>query len=291
MDQVILAMLDNYHCVSDEDFENALKEIIQQTALLGLWRAKFFEHAAFYGGTALRILYKLDRFSEDLDFSLLQSNMDFKLNPYLSAIQQELNAFGFETEVSQKLKSKDSQIQSAFLRANTLEHLIRIQAPEKIQSYYHGRKQLKIKLEVDTQPPSGFKTETKALLSPIPFWIKTYSLADLFAGKIAAVLCRNWKTRIKGRDWYDFLWFIQRETKLNLTHLETKLRDFGFYTEKKTLTGDKVKALLIDKFKSSDLQLAINDISKFLKQPSRLDGWTIDLFIEASNSIRFTDSA
>lgn len=116
MDQVILSMLEEYRCTSDIDYENALKEIMQEIALLGLWRAKFFEHAAFYGGTTLRVLYRLNRFSEDLDFSLLKPNNEFKLNQYLNAIQSELTAFGFDTEIVMKDKNVDANIQSAFLK-------------------------------------------------------------------------------------------------------------------------------------------------------------------------------
>src|SRR5271168_5415411 len=104
MNPAILSMLDRYNCVSLQDYENALKEIMQEIALLGLWRSKFFEHTAFYGGTALRILYGLDRFSEDLDFSLLKQNKNFNLTPYLEAIKIELLGFGFSVTVEQKNK-------------------------------------------------------------------------------------------------------------------------------------------------------------------------------------------
>src|SRR3989338_1368912 len=161
MDHVILAMLDTYHCVTDVDYENALKEIMQEIALIGLWRAKFFEHAAFYGGTALRILYHLNRFSEDLDFSLLKPSDTFNLHPYLNAIQSELNSFGFDTEILMKNKNIDTPFQSAFLKANTQKHLLQISAPETIRQLIHRQKQMKIKVEVDTHPPGNFETETK----------------------------------------------------------------------------------------------------------------------------------
>jgi len=287
MDQVILSMLDQDQCVNDDDFINALKQIMQQIALLGLWRAKFFEHAAFYGGTALRILYKLDRFSEDLDFSLLKRKSTFKLDSYLNAIKQELNAFGFDTEISIKKKNIDTEIQSAFVKANTQQHLIRINAPDVIQQRCHSNKLLKIKLEVDTDPPSGFTTETKQLLQPIPFWVSSYTLPDLFAGKIGAILCRQWQTRIKGRDWYDFLWFIQRNTPVNLNHLEIRLRDYGFYTDQKALKKTTLKEMLITKVESLDIQLVKQDIIKFIKEPSKLDGWSADAFIAAIENLQY----
>jgi predicted nucleotidyltransferase component of viral defense system len=287
MEQVIMSMLEQYQCQSEDDYVNALKEIIQEVALLGLWRAKFFEHAAFYGGTALRILYQLDRFSEDLDFSLLKPNEEFNLNRYHDAVIAELESFGFEVQISLKEKTKESAIQSAFLKANTQEHLLRVQTPAAMQTHCHGRELIKIKFEVDTNPPDKFSTETKQLLRPIPFGVNCYSLPDLFAGKICAVLCRQWQKRIKGRDWYDFLWFIQRGTPMNLVHLETRLREAHFYTEPATLTQEKVLVLLKDRFSSSEVDLAKNDIMKYIKDPSRLDGWSTAVFIAATDEMKF----
>ncbi len=287
MDKVILSMLEEYHCVSDVDYENALKEIIQETALIGLWRAKFFEHAAFYGGTALRILYNLNRFSEDLDFSLIRPNEDFELNQYLKAIQGELLAFGFDVTIDMKNKNLETDIQSAFVKANTQKHLLRIDAPAAISQVTHNQKQLKIKLEIDTNPPSGFNTETRSLLKPIPFWVKSYALPDLFAGKISAVLGRQWQTRVKGRDWYDFLWFVQTNTPLHLKHLECRLRQFGYYSEEQSLDEKKVKILLSEKVEGLDVSSAKNDIRKFIKNESDLDGWTKDLFLAVIRQMKF----
>jgi len=288
MDEIILSMLEQYQCITDDDFENALKQIMQQIALLGLWRAKFFEHAAFYGGTALRILYKLDRFSEDLDFSLLKSNPQFQLDGYLHAISSELEAFGFDTQINMKQKKSDTDIQSAFLKANTQQHLIRINAPDAIQQRCHSKKLLKIKLETDIEPPPHFNTETKPVLHPIPFWIRSYCLPDLFAGKISAVLCRQWQQRIKGRDWYDFLWFIQHHVPVHLEHLDKRLRAFGFYSDVRPLNESIVKKLLSKRIQTLNVQLAKEDISKFIKNPSRLDAWSRQLFLAAVNEMRFS---
>ena len=288
MDQVILDMLEQYTCVSDDDYENALKQIMQQIALLGLWRAKFFEHAAFYGGTALRILYQLDRFSEDLDFSLLNSNAAFNLNKYLDAIQIELESFGFICNITMKDKNIETDIQSAFLRANTQQHLIRINAPDTVKKRCHAKKEMRIKLEIDTEPPLGFQTETKLLLQPIPFWIKSYTLPDLFAGKIGALLCRQWQTRIKGRDRYDFLWFIQRKVPVHVYHLEKRLRAYGFYTDAALLNAATVKKFLTEKIESLDITLAKEDISKFISHSSRLDGWSKALFLTCVEELTFS---
>ncbi len=287
MDHVILEMINQYQCQTDDDYVNALKEIVQQIALLGLWRAKFFEHTAFYGGTALRVLYKLDRFSEDLDFSLLKPNPDFQLDSYFDAVMTEINAFGFDVSISEKKKTPDSHIKSAFLKANTREHLFLIKAPQLIQDRCHGRSNLIIKFEVDTDPPEQFSTETIQLLNPIPHGVRSYTLPDLFAGKVSAVLCRQWQNRVKGRDWYDFLWFIQRATPLGLNHLEQRLRAFGYYDAQEKLTPEKTKDLLKKKTSLLDIEKAKEDIVKFIKNPSRLDGWSHEVFITAIDQLQF----
>lgn len=285
MDSTIISLLNRYTLQTQQDYENALKEILQQMALLGLWRAKFFEHAAFYGGTSMRILYGLNRFSEDLDFSLLKKNKSFNLASYLKAIEDELASFGFQTSITIKEKNIDTNIQSAFLNANTQQHLISIQAPESISKRYHHQNTTKIKLEIDTDPPLGFNTETKALFQPIPFWVKSYTLPDLFAGKISACLCRQWGSRIKGRDWYDFLWFIQQNAKLHVKHLEKRLRQSGFYHDKKALTLAETKKLLHEKIDQLDIALAKKDISVFIKNNHDIVAWNKALFHAAVDSI------
>ena len=286
MENIILTMLNNYSFKTDEDYENALKEIIQEIALLGLWRSKFFEHAAFYGGTAMRILYKLDRFSEDLDFSLLKANPFFTIEPYLHALEIELTSFGFTVEAQKKQKNMDTAINSAFLKANTLEHLLKIQAPIAVQKRCHAQSLLKIKLEVDTDPPENFLTETVSLLKPIPFWVNAYSLPDLFAGKICAVLTRNWKKRIKGRDWYDLIWFIQNNVSILLAHLEARLRHIHFYPDLEPLTREKMIMLLNTRIENLDIDLAKKDIAPFIKNPNQLDGWSKTLFLSAIQQIK-----
>src|SRR5271157_4585321 len=207
MNEAIARMMARYDGRRREDYVRALREILQEIALLGLWRSKFFEKAAFYGGTALRILYGLDRFSEDLDFSLLEPKPDFDLSKYCVALQTEMRSFGFEVTIESKEKRRQSAVQSAFIKSNTLKQLVVIETAEELVRTVPRGQVLKIRLEVDTVPPPGFSTEVKYLLHPIPFPVKSYTLPDLFAGKRHALLCRRWKTRVKGRDWYDFVWF------------------------------------------------------------------------------------
>ena len=270
MNPIIQQWLKTYKIVTQQDQDNALKEIIQKIALCGLWRAKFFEKAAFYGGTALRIFYGLDRFSEDLDFSLLQPDPSIQLTPYYHAIKKECELYGFDVVITEKKKQEKTPIQSAFLKTNTiLNDLI-------ITSDSH--KQLKIKLEIDTLPPNLFETETQYLLQPIEFFVKTYTIPNLFAGKMHAILCRSWKTRVKGRDWYDLIFYIKNHYSLNLSHLHSRLYQSSHLDIATPLTPEKLKTLLHEKIDTVDFEQAKIDIQRFIKDPSRLDVWGKSFF-------------
>lgn len=278
MNPAILSMLERYKCVTAKDYENALKEIMQEIALLGLWRSKFFEHAAFYGGTALRILYELDRFSEDLDFSLLKSESDFSLDPYLKAIEAELNGMGFSVTVTEKDKNIDTAIESAFIKGGTKEHLLKIKVPDQIADRTHKNSFLNIKLEVDTDPPGGFETEAKTLLQPIPFSVNTYKKPDLFAGKLHAVLQRNWKGRVKGRDYYDYVWYVARDVPVHLSHLEQRLRQSGGWVGDKALQHADLLDLLRKKFAAVDVEAAKKDVLPFLRDSAAVALWSQEFF-------------
>lgn len=286
MNEALEFMLGRYSCKSRKDYENALKEIIQEVALLGLWRAKFFEKAAFYGGTALRIVYGLDRFSEDLDFSLLSKDPNFSLNEYLNAIQVELQGMGFDVTIETKNKEQDSAIKSAFIKAGTKKNLLKIKIPFEINNVIHRDELLKIKLEVDVNPPSSFKTEAKILLVPIPFSVNTYVPSDLFAGKIHAILCRPWKNRIKGRDWYDFVWYIAREIPVNLQHLEKRLQQSNHLAKNKKLNHDELTPLLKEKIAKIDFNQAKEDVIPFLKNTDSVLIWSNEFFMELVNKLK-----
>ena len=277
MNPAIASMLERYDRRSADDHVNALREILQEIALCGLWRAKFFEHAAFYGGTALRVLYGLDRFSEDMDFSLLAPAEDFDLGPYCDAVEEELRAWGFPATVRVKRKTTRSAVESAFLKANTRELLLTIEAGE-VASAIHGRRELKIKLEVDTDPPPDFTTETKFLLQPIPFSVKAYDPPSLFAGKMHAVLCRGWGTRVKGRDWYDLVWYVGRGTALDLEHLEARMRQSGHYSDDAALDESALRSLLGQRIEDLDIVAARSDVARFLVDPTTVRVWSPDFF-------------
>jgi len=286
MNEAIARMLEPYQCRSLEDHLQASREILQEIALLGLWRSKFFDKAAFYGGTALRILYGLDRFSEDLDFSLLSPMENFDFSGYTAALQKEIAAFGFDVRVEQRKKAVKSAIQSAFLKANTLNQLLVIEACEEyIKSLPRGQL-LKIKLEVDTDPPPGFETQTRYLLRPIPFAVRVYVLPDLFAGKMHAILCRRWKARVKGRDWYDLVWYAANYPKLHLAHLEQRMRQSGHFSDDKPLSPEVFKDLLFKAIKILKIDHVRNEVEPFVKNPAELKLWSHDFFYEVASRIQ-----
>lgn len=278
MNEAVSRMLSKYRMETTEDHVRALREILQEIALLGLWRAKFFEEAAFYGGTALRVLYGLDRFSEDLDFSLLHPDPEFDLGRYSKALQLEVGAFGFDVEVVQKEKGSGTPIQSAFLKADTLTQLLEVRAGEAILGGIPKGKLIKIKLEVDTEPPPGFETDARFLLNPIPFTVRAYSLPDLFAGKMHALLCRRWKTRVKGRDWYDFVWFVANHPQLHLAHLRERMVQSGHWPEGEPLTEGAFRKSLREIIDTVDLSAAKKEVAPFVAHPEALAVWSPKFF-------------
>lgn len=280
MHEAIKTMLIKYQCHSEQDYINALKEIFQEIALLGLWRAKFYEKAAFYGGTALRILYGLDRFSEDLDFTLLKRDNNFNLSNYNKAIVDELSSFGFQVTVETKTKNIESAIESAFIKADSKKQLVVINATSNIIERIRHMNTIKIKMEVDTNPPGKFNTEVKTLLQPIPFSVKTLTPSDLFAGKLHALLCRPWQKRVKGRDWYDFVWYIARDIPVNLTHLKERLVQSNAWDRNDKFTDHDLKTMLENKVKQTDFKMAESDILPFIKDKAAVALWSQTFFME-----------
>ncbi len=253
----------------------ALREVMQEIALAGLYRRGFFGKAAFYGGTCLRIFQQLPRFSEDLDFSLLQSDPAFSLEPYLRGMVQEFAALGIDVEVKVKSKTAQSAIVSAFLKPTTTI----------IELAVGGAKTLKIKLEVDTDPPLGFSTEEQLLLQPYSFYVKCFSRPDLFAGKMHAVLFRQWKQRVKGRDWFDLEWFIRQGIPLHLDHLAERARQSDHWPLEPPFTAETLQSLLTDRINNLDVRQARIDIERFIADPEPLEIWSRDYFAQISQKI------
>ncbi|MBW2172809.1 MAG: nucleotidyl transferase AbiEii/AbiGii toxin family protein [Deltaproteobacteria bacterium] len=286
MHDAIRSMLDRYECRTRDDYVNALREILQDVALLGLWRSKFFENAAFYGGTALRVLHGLDRYSEDLDFSLLKPDKSFSLRAYGAAMLREISSFGFHVEFESPRKTRTSAIESAFLKTNTYRQLIVIEATQELLRDLHPAKSLKIRLEVDTDPPGGFETETRYVLQPIPFSVRVYSLPDLFAGKLHAILCRKWKTRVKGRDWYDLVWYAGRYPEIRISHLESRMRQSGDYRDNEPLAPATLQQLLQQAVDDLDVEQARREVAPFIVDQRALDVWSRDFFRQIIPRIR-----
>ena len=285
MNNIIEQMLYKYDIKNTNDEINALKEIIQEIVLSGLSRGNFFNEAAFYGGTALRIFYNLDRFSEDLDFALLEPNKDFDISKYFNYIQKELKAYGINLNIPTKEKNFDSNITSAFLKGDTLELILKFFPSEEEHKYNQILKNLKIKLEVDINPPMGATYEDKYKLLPSPHQIKLYDKESLFAGKIHAILCRGWNNRVKGRELYDYIFFLASDTKVNIELLKNKLIESNYIIEKEKFDINELKKIIINKFEKIDYTKAVEDVKPFIKNIDNLNLWNKEFFIEITNKL------
>ena len=285
MNNIITQMLAKYEIKNVDDEINALKEIIQEIVLSGLSRGSFFDVAAFYGGTALRIFHHLDRFSEDLDFALIEANSDFQLSTYFPYIEKELKAYGLNLEVSTKEKINESNITSAVVRGGTLEHILKFFPNDENNQYNHLLKKIKIKFEVDINPPSGANYEYKYKLLPSPHQIKVYDMPSLFAGKIHAILCRNWKIRVKGRDLYDYVFFLANHTSVNLELIKNKLIASNYIDPNSSFDILVLKKLLIAKFSVIDYKEAKEDVLPFIKDFQSLNLWSQDFFCNITEDL------
>ena len=278
----------NYNVNSESRGNNNefIKEIVQEIVLCGLSRGGFFKDAAFYGGTALRIFYDLDRFSEDLDFSLTTQNPKFNLTKYYSYIENEMESLGLDFSVQEKIKSFDSNIKSAFLKGNTKEHILTIYENSEDAKFINREEAIRIKFEVDTNPPTGATYETKFGLLPSPYQVKLYDLPSLFAGKIHACLCRKWKSRVKGRDFYDYVFFLSIGAPVNLESLKSKLVQSKFIDENYNLSIENLKKLLYERFDNLNIEHAKQDVLPFVKDKSKLDLWSTEFFKEITKSLK-----
>ena len=285
MNSIIEQMLRQHETETLTDKKNGIKEVVQEIVLCGLSRAGFFKEAAFYGGTALRIFYGLDRFSEDLDFSLMAPNPGFDLPRYFPALERELAAYGFNFKVEDRAKAIDSDIRSAFLKGNTREHMLVFYADERLARSFSGNDTIKIKFEVDTTPPAFATFERKYRLLPIPYEVNLYDMPSLFAGKLHAVICRAWKSRVKGRDLYDYVFYLSQGTPVNLRHLNARLVDSGFDGAREDMTLGEIKDILCRRFESIDYEQARQDVLPFIKNPSAVEIWSKDFFIAITDNL------
>lgn len=266
-------MLSAYDLSTEQHKRNAIFEVNQQVILAGLYNGGFFDIAAFYGGTCLRIFHGLQRFSEDMDFSLLATNDKFDFTKYFQPIIDEFAIVGREVEIKKKDKKNFGKVESAFLKDNTDVYDISFQTDKSI----------KIKIEVDTQPPLNFRTEQKLLLQPHSFMTRCFTLSDLFAGKMHALVYRAWKNRVKGRDWYDFEWYVRNNIPLGFSHLAERALQFN----NEVITRETFIKKLKERFASANMNQVKSDVLPFIKNPKELDIWSNDYFIQLSDMIRF----
>ena len=222
------------------------------------------------------IITTCDKFSEDLDFSLLQTTENFALENYFDAIITEFRSLGREVVITRKEKKTQTNVESAFLKDNT----------EIYNLSFSTEKQIKIKIEVDTQPPIGFLTEYKLLLLPFSFMVRCYTLSDLYAGKMHALLFRNWKTRVKGRDWYDFEWYVRNNIALNFNHLQKRAAQINRLSEQ-DFTPEVFKKILKERIEKTNIEAVINDVRPFLKNSSEMDIWRTEYFLQLVDMINF----
>ena len=248
--------------------ENILHEVMQQIALAGLSRGGFFEKAAFYGGTCLHLLHDMRRFSEDMDFSLLESDLGFRFEDYFPAVVEEFKMAGKDVEIKMKHKGQPSAIESAFLKESS----------DVFDIGFTTEKRLKVKVEVDIDPPPKFSTEMKLLELPRKCWVRAYDLPGLYAGKVSAALFRKWKNRVKGRDWYDVMWYIQNRVELDLAHLIERAKESEPTAD--VSTREKLLAAFDARIDTIDFENAKQDVLPYLKDPTEVDIWSREFFKE-----------
>lgn len=266
-------MLSRYEIKTHEQKRNATYEVMQEITLSGLYRGGFFDKAAFYGGTCLRIFHELPRFSEDMDFSLIGKDDKFYLESYFPFIIEEFKSAGRDVVITRKEKKKETKVESAFLKDNTAIYDVK----------FKTEKDLKIKIEVDIEPPLGFTTEQKLSLMPFSFMTCCFTLPDLYAGKMHALLFRNWKTRVKGRDWYDFEWYVRHNVPLDFAHLQIRAKEFnGTDIDQETFTS-----MLKERLSSTDINMVKRDVFPFIQNPKELDIWSNDYFLQLADRIKF----
>ena len=281
---MIRKWIDTYQPKNIEDTEQALREIMQSITLSGLYRSGFYKSAAFYGGTALRLFYGLNRFSEDLDFSLLSKDNSFSLKPHLETIISEFETFGVSVSIKEKIKTKETNIDSAFLKSDTIWNELILE--NTIPQINIGNKpSIKIKIEVDTNPPLGFDTEQKLLTNPYSFYVNCFTISDLFAGKLHALLFRKWGNRVKGRDWFDFEWYIKNGYELNSNHFCIRAMESNDWN-KPEISKQELILLLENKVNTLDFNKVKDDIIRFIPDSSVLEIWSASYFKDLIQKIK-----
>lgn len=269
MNELYEKMLAAYDQSTDKARRNAIYEVSQQIILSGLADGGFFDKAAFYGGTCLRVFHGLNRFSEDMDFTLLKEDDSFNFEQYFQPIIDQFALVGRKVEIKKKDKKTFGKVESAFLKYNTDVYNLSFQT----------EKTIKVKIEVDTVPPQNFATEQKILYQPKSFMTRCVALPDLYAGKMHALAFRAWKSRVKGRDWFDFEWYVRFNVPMNWKHLQERILQFNGIE----LTLDDFKARLRDRLANTDIEQVKEDVAPFIDDLRQLDFWSNDYFLQMAD--------
>lgn len=277
--------LKSYRASSEIEEIQALREITQEIILASLARTDFYEYAAFQGGTCLRIFYGLNRFSEDMDFTFIRGNPTFAWKPYLEQVIRDVASYGYNMEITDR-RETDSHVRLAFLKDDTLGKILQLQYAGKTSQL--GK--IKIKLEIDTNPPGGGTNELKYVDFPYISPIVVQTPDTLFAGKIHALLCRNY---VKGRDWYDFIWYTSRRTAVNYQYLEKALQQSGPW-ENTDIHVDQnwLYNKLLERITTIDWKKAAMDVRRFVpvREQASLDYWNTQVFLLQLEKMRGTST-
>jgi hypothetical protein len=276
LSSILAERLKRFAVADEADEKQATQEIIQEFILYSLSKTSFFENGLFHGGTALRILYNINRYSEDLDFSLIRPDKDFQWNPYLEQIKKNMAQYGCALEAKARSET-GAAVKKAFIKDNSIGQILNFSwasrggTPEKVR----------IKLEVDANPPGGNKVIEKKLVFPFPYTVKSEDLPSLFAGKCHALLCREY---VKGRDWYDFLWYVEKKIEPNYRYLSAMLNQSGPWGNQ-GVKADRawLENVLKEKINNLDMDTVKLDILKFVNAKNRRETDRIDkeVFISA----------
>lgn len=270
--KIITDRLKKYQPKTLEDEENALKEILQEIALYALSTTNFFSHALFQGGTSLRILYNLPRFSEDLDFILKSPDENFQWERYMDEIKKVFELYEIAPEINDRSNASRA-VKKLFLKDSSIGKIL------NLTYQHHTQRKLLIKLEIDTNPPLGSGDEIKFLDFPIDYSIATQDLASNFAGKCHALLCRPY---VKGRDWFDFSWYVANDTIVNLDFLSNALNQCGPWKDEDiVVTKQWLVTQLEKKVQMIDWRNAQTEVRRFLNEEhsAAIELWSNAFFL------------
>lgn len=285
MNETMEALVKRLDPDSVDERKIVVRQAVQEVALNGLSETDFFDRAAFCGGTALRIFHGLDRFSEDLDFSLQNTDWEFSFDEYLPAICGKAQSFGFELEAKSKVKSEGNNIKSAIIKGNTRELLGLCYPDDGSASHVAKDDSARIKIEADVNPPALASYEVLRSSPPLDYTARLHDMPSLFAGKIDAVLCGPWKNRTKGRDLFDFRFYIEKGIPVNMEYLESRIVSKGHADPGDCFDRDRLLDMLRRRFMELDYPSAMEDAGTFAADWASCEGWCPEMFISLSERL------